>query len=52
MVRRIGYVKSTEDITRFIDTSVYQDALNALIAEQPKDPYYQYMMKQFRDLNH
>jgi NitT/TauT family transport system substrate-binding protein len=51
MVRKIGYVKSNADIRKFIDTTIYRDALAALIKEEPANPYYKFMEKQFETQN-
>ena len=36
---------------RLIDTTLYEDALNSLIAQEPSNPYYKYMLKQFNRQN-
>ena len=51
MMNETGYITSDRDITKFIDTSVYEDALKALMKEEPANPYFKYMMKQFREQN-
>ena len=51
MMNETGYVKSDKDITKYIDSSVYEDALTQLQKEDPKNPYYAFMMTQFRDRN-
>ena len=49
MMNETGFIKSNRDITKYIDTSIYEEALNALMKEGPKNPYYVYMMKKFKE---
>jgi len=51
MMNDTGYIHSNADINQYIDTSVYEDALKSLSAEEPKNPYFAYMTKQFKENN-
>jgi len=45
------FVESNLDITKFIDTSLYEKALRSLAAESPKDPFWQQRLKTFAERN-
>ncbi len=47
MMNETGFIHSKENIEDYIDSSVYEDALKKLMEEDPQNPYYSYMMKQF-----
>lgn len=51
MMNQTGYLNSKKDINQFIDTSVYEDALKSLMKKNPKNPYYAYMTRKFREQN-
>lgn len=45
MMNTIGYIDSNEDIDEHIDSSVYKQALDELIAEQPNNENYQELLE-------
>lgn len=47
MVNKIGYVKSGEDIDKHIDTTVYKQALDELIKENPNDEIYKDLLANY-----
>jgi NitT/TauT family transport system substrate-binding protein len=51
MMNETGFIHSNLDINKYIDTSVYKDALESLQKDEPKNPYYAYMLKQFKEQN-
>jgi NitT/TauT family transport system substrate-binding protein len=42
-------VASKGEVDRFIDTAVYKAALDSLVRESPKEPYWQKLRKQFAE---
>ena len=51
MMNETGFIHSNQDVTKYIDTSVYEEALKLLKKEKPTNPYFSYMEKQFREQN-
>ncbi len=51
MMLDTGFLESKADVNKYIDTTVYEDALKELLKEQPQNPYYAHMMKQFKAQN-
>lgn len=47
----IGYAKGTADIPAHIDSSLYRDALDQLLAENPGDSFYQDVKRHFDENN-
>jgi NitT/TauT family transport system substrate-binding protein len=45
------FVKSQQDITAYINTTVYKAALDSLAKENPKDPYWKNLQKVFEKRN-
>ena len=48
MVNTIGYIHSSEDIDKHIDTSVYKQALDELIKDQPNNQNYQDLLEFYK----
>lgn len=48
MVNNIGYIHSSEDIDKHIDTSVYKQALDELTKNQPKNQNYQDLLEFYK----
>lgn len=46
-MKKAGYIESDLDINQFVDPSIYQEALQALRAEQPDNPTYIQLEKDF-----
>jgi NitT/TauT family transport system substrate-binding protein len=46
-----SFVESTQTIAAFIDTSIYRKALESLAKENPKDTYWQKLLKAFSERN-
>ncbi|MDR2160586.1 MAG: ABC transporter substrate-binding protein [Desulfovibrio sp.] len=42
-----GFVQSTEDASRFIETGAYKQALDSLLAEEPDDAYWKKLKQVF-----
>lgn len=51
MMNKIGYINSTADINQFIDTTVYKQALDEIIKENPNDAFYKSLLEEYRRLN-
>ncbi len=47
-MNKIGYINSTVDIDQHIDTSVYKQALDQVIAENPNDAVYQGLLADYQ----
>jgi NitT/TauT family transport system substrate-binding protein len=45
------FVTSQVDISSFVDSSIYEAALNRLIEENPQDPYWKDLQKVFVQRN-
>jgi NitT/TauT family transport system substrate-binding protein len=43
------FVKSNQDISTFIDTTIYKEALDSLTKENPKDPYWKSLQKTYAE---
>jgi NitT/TauT family transport system substrate-binding protein len=50
-MQKSEFVKSQQDITAYIDTSVYKAALDSLAKENPKDPYWKNLQKVYEKRN-
>lgn len=48
MMNDTGYIQSKRDISKYVDTTVYESALEALIKEEPNNDYFKFMRNQFR----
>jgi NitT/TauT family transport system substrate-binding protein len=46
-----GYINSTIDINQHIDTSVYKQALDEVISENPNDTFYQGLLSDYNQMN-
>lgn len=46
-MKLIGYAKGTVDIDDHIDTSVFKEALDSLLAEEPEDPSFLELKQEF-----
>lgn len=44
-MQKSEFVKSQEDITRYIDKALYKAALDSLVKQNPKDPYWKNLQK-------
>ena len=52
MMNDTGFINNSKvDIKQYIDTSIYKDALASLIKDEPTNPYYKYMERQFTQQN-
>ncbi len=50
-MKESAFVESDLDIRESIDTKPYKNALDALVKESPKDPFWQARLKQFNERN-
>jgi NitT/TauT family transport system substrate-binding protein len=48
---QIGYINGGVDLNKFIDTSMYKEALDQILAEFPDDPIYLDMKKYYEENN-
>lgn len=44
-----GYINSNLPITQYINTGIYQTALNGILKQYPKDPIYQQLKADFKE---
>ncbi len=51
MMEDTGYLATKVDMSKHIDTTVYKDALDGLIKEEPQNPYFKFIMNQFLQQN-
>ena len=50
-MQKSEFVKSQEDITKFIEKSLYKEALDSLARENPKDPFWKNLQKVYAKRN-
>ncbi|MDF2564825.1 MAG: ABC-type nitrate/sulfonate/bicarbonate transport system, periplasmic component [Massilibacillus sp.] len=48
-MKQIGYVAGKKNIDDYIDTSVFEEALNSLLKEEPNDPTFLDLKKEFEE---
>ena len=48
-MKRIGYAKGAADVDAHIDTSIFKEALDSLLAEEPEDASFLELKKQFEE---
>ena len=51
IMQKSQFISSTMDISSFIDTGIYEEALHGLIKENPNDQYWQNLQKVFLERN-
>jgi NitT/TauT family transport system substrate-binding protein len=51
MLKQIGYIDSTVNISEHIDSTVYKQALDDLSKANPGDPFYQNLQAEYQALN-
>lgn len=51
IMRHSEFVDSKEDIAKFIDVKIYENALNGLAKENPKEPFWKKLQKEYRERN-
>jgi NitT/TauT family transport system substrate-binding protein len=49
MMNETGFIDSKADINKYIDATIYRDALEQLLKEDPANPYLGYMKKQYME---
>jgi len=47
-MRYVGYIEGKADIAKHIDTSLYQEALASLLAEEPEEPVWQQLREEYK----
>ncbi len=47
----VGYIEGNVNIDDYIDTTIYEDALNELIKEDPDNDIYNELMNEFKETN-
>jgi NitT/TauT family transport system substrate-binding protein len=50
-MQKSGFIESQEQIKPHINTDLYRQALDSLVREQPKEPYWQQLQKTFSQRN-
>lgn len=51
MLKKIGYINTTVNISEHIDSTVYKQALDDLSKANPNDPFFQNLQAEYRTLN-
>lgn len=51
LLKQIGYINSTVNISEHIDSTVYKQALDDLSRVNPDDPFYQNLQAEYQTLN-
>ncbi|MEK6779816.1 MAG: ABC transporter substrate-binding protein [Candidatus Deferrimicrobiota bacterium] len=51
IMQHSGFVDSKESIAKFIDVKIYENALNSLAKEDPKEAFWKNLQKEFKERN-